>query len=86
MTPSTSSTIPIVTSVELVTSVVTKAIVSTSDQHQETIFVTRASVVERSSEVVTATAAASNNRSNSTSKQRLSGGAIAGIVMVLCLA
>ena len=81
MTPSTSSTIPIVTSVELVTSVVTKAIVSTSDQHQETIFVTRTSVVERSSEVATATAAASNNRSNSTSKQRLSGGAIAGIVI-----
>lgn len=52
---------------------------STSDQHQETIFVTRTSVVERTSAV--ATADSLSNKSNSNSKRRLSGGAIAGIVI-----
>ena len=58
---------------------VTKAIVSTSDQHQETIFVTKTSVVEKTSAV--ATAASLDNKSSSNSKRRLSGGAIAGIVI-----
>ncbi|CAI4050809.1 Wsc3p SKDI_15G0530 [Saccharomyces kudriavzevii IFO 1802] len=76
---STSSKISIVTSVELITSMVTKAVVSTSDQHQETIFITTTSVVERTSAV--ATADSLSNKSNSNHKKSLSGGAIAGIVI-----
>ncbi|CAI1704739.1 hypothetical protein SEUBUCD646_0O00560 [Saccharomyces eubayanus] len=78
-TTSASSGVSIITSFELITSMVTNTIVSTSGEHQETIFVTTTSVIERTSAV--ATADSSINKSNSNHKKGLSGGAIAGVVI-----